>query len=128
MTISEVSEKYDISKDTLRYYEKAGMIPEIARLENGIRNYTESDCTWILQAKCMRNAGLSVKSITQYFKLYAAGDDTFAKRKDLLSKERDLLIEQKTAMEEMINKLDYKISKYDIALKTGVLSWDSEDC
>lgn len=42
MTIKEVSEKYDISQDTLRYYERIGMIPPVTRTSSGIRDYQES--------------------------------------------------------------------------------------
>jgi DNA-binding transcriptional MerR regulator len=44
MTITEVSEKFDISQDTLRYYERIGLIPRVNRYKSGIRDYTEEDC------------------------------------------------------------------------------------
>ena len=63
MTIKEVSEKYDISADTLRYYERIGMIPEVTRNANGIRNYQKSDLGWVELAICMRSAGLPVEAL-----------------------------------------------------------------
>ena len=63
MTIKEVSEKYQITQDTLRYYERIGMIPAVPRTSGGIRNYGEADLGWIELALCMRNAGLPVESI-----------------------------------------------------------------
>ena len=56
MTIKEVAEKYDISADTLRYYERVGMIPKVTRRPNGIRDYQESDLGWVELAICMRSA------------------------------------------------------------------------
>ena len=47
MTIKEVSEKYGITQDTLRYYERIGMIPSVKRTSGGIRNYDEEDCSWV---------------------------------------------------------------------------------
>ena len=47
LTIKEVSETYDISADTLRYYERIGMIPEVTRTAGGIRDYQESDLGWV---------------------------------------------------------------------------------
>ena len=47
MTISEVSEKYGLPADTLRYYEKAGLVPPVNRKESGVRDYTETDCGWV---------------------------------------------------------------------------------
>lgn len=52
MTIKEVSEKYDISQDTLRYYERIGMIPPVTRTSSGIRDYQESDLGWVEHVIC----------------------------------------------------------------------------
>jgi len=46
MTINEVSKKFDLSQDTLRYYERIGLIPSVNRNKGGIRDYTEEDCRW----------------------------------------------------------------------------------
>ena len=57
MTIKEVSEKYGISQDTLRYYERVNVIPKVTRTSGGIRDYQEEDLRWVELAVCMRNAG-----------------------------------------------------------------------
>ena len=69
MTIKEVSEKYDIPADTLRYYERIGAIPPVTRTSGGIRNYTEQDIAWVQLAKCMRSAGLPVEVLIEYLQL-----------------------------------------------------------
>lgn len=56
MTISEVSEKYGLTPDTLRYYERIGLIPPVPRTKSGLRDYDESSCNWIEFIKCMRGA------------------------------------------------------------------------
>lgn len=124
MTIKEVSEKYNISQDTLRYYERIGMIPEISRTPGGIRNYQESDLGWVELAICMRSAGLPIEALIEYVKLYQQGDATFAARLQLLQEQRESLEEQKTQLEKAINKLKYKISRYEIAVQTGKLTWE----
>ena len=129
MTIKEVSEKYNISQDTLRYYERIGMIPEISRTPGGIRNYQESDLGWVELAICMRSAGLPIEALIEYVKLYQQGDATFAARLQLLKEQRENLEEQKTQLEKAINKLKYKISRYEVAVQTGKLTWeDDEKC
>ena len=60
MTIKEVSEKYNISADTIRYYERIGLLPPIPRKANGIRDFDEVSCNWIEFVKCMRNAGVQL--------------------------------------------------------------------
>ena len=127
MTIKEVSEKYNISQDTLRYYERIGMIPEISRTPGGIRNYQESDLGWVELAICMRSAGLPIEALIEYVKLYQQGDATFAARLQLLQEQRESLEEQKTQLEKAINKLDYKISRYEVAVQTGKLTCEDND-
>lgn len=118
MTIAEVSEKYQISADTLRYYEKEGLIPYISRSEGGVRNYTEEDCARIGFVKCMRSAGLSIEVLKQYFELFAKGKRTLKTRRDLLATEREKLKDRMTELQDTLKRLDYKISVYDKALKS----------
>ena len=63
MTISEVSKKYDISTDTLRYYERIGLLPPVPRTKSGLRDYDENSCKSVEFIKCMRNAGLPLSLI-----------------------------------------------------------------
>ena len=118
MTISEVSKKCNISADTLRYYEKAGLISYVNRTEGGIRNYTEEDCARIGFIKCMRSAGLSIEVLKKYFDLFGKGKRTLKPRRDLLATEREKLKKHLTELEDTIKRLDYKISVYDKALKS----------
>ena len=89
MTIAEVSKKYDISQDTLRYYERIGMIPHVNRTTSGLRDYTESDCGWVELAKCMRSAGLPIEAMIEYVKLSKQGDNTIPERLQLLEKQKE---------------------------------------
>lgn len=128
MTIKEVSEKYGISQDTLRYYEKIGAIPPVTRTAGGVRNFTEADIGWVENAVCMRSAGLPVDVIAEYCRLYSMGDSTISARLKLLADQRKKLIAQKEQLETEIARLNYKIERYEIAEKTGVLSWDDKRC
>lgn len=123
MTIAEVSKKYDISADTLRYYERVGMIPPVTRTASGIRDYQDSDLGWVGLAKCMRSAGLPVEAMIEYVRLYQEGDSTIPARLHLLLEQRQSLLEQKKKIDETLDRLNYKISIYEDAVKTGKLSW-----
>ena len=127
MTIKEVSEKYGVSQDTLRYYERVGMIPEVSRTAGGIRNYTQEDLGWLELALCMRSAGLPVNVLVEYLKLYRQGDETIPQRLELLTAQRKELLEMKSHIEQTLARLDYKISVYERGVKTGVLSWDEPE-
>lgn len=124
MTIKEVSERYQISQDTLRYYERTGMIPRVTRTAGGIRDYQEEDLGWVEMALCMRSAGLPVEAMARYVKLCQEGDGTIPDRLKLLERQRDVLLEQKRQMDETLKRLEYKISRYEEAARTGKLRWD----
>lgn len=128
MTIKEVSQKYNISQDTLRYYERVGRIPKVTRTASGIRDYQESDLSWVELVICMRSAGLPVEALIEYVELYQQGDQTFSARLELLQEQRRNLEEQQKQLEAAISKLDYKISRYEVAVKTGKLSWEENSC
>lgn len=81
MTIAEVSSQYGLSPDTLRYYERIGLIPPVRRTAGGIRDYSENDCMWVSFAKCMRGAGLQVEALIEYVSLFQKGDATIEARK-----------------------------------------------
>lgn len=124
MTIKEVSEKFGISQDTLRYYERVGMIPHVTRTSGGIRNYQESDIGWVEMALCMRSAGLPIEAMIEYVRLFQEGDETIPARLQLLLDQREALIEQQAQIDSTLKRLNYKISRYERAVETGELTWE----
>ena len=103
MTISEVSKKYEISTDTLRYYERIGLIPKVAKNKSGNREFI----------KCMRGAGISVESLIDYVKLFQEGDYTIKARKQILVEEYEILSEKIKKLQEVQERLKFKIESYD---------------
>jgi len=116
MKIAEVSELYGISLDTLRYYERIGLIPPINRNKSGIREYSEIDLKRLEFIKCMRSAGLPVEVLTEYIKLVQQGDQTIEARKEILKEQRELLVSRMKEMQKTLDLLDYKISVYEDAV------------
>ncbi|NCB64006.1 MAG: MerR family transcriptional regulator [Clostridia bacterium] len=113
MTIAEVSKQYGLSADTLRYYERIGLIPPVNRTHSGLRNYTEDDCRWVEFAKCMRGAGLPVEVIIEYVALFQQGDSTNGARRQLLVEQRDQLRTRMAELQQTLDRLNYKIERYD---------------
>lgn len=113
MTITEVSEKFGISQDTLRYYERIGLIPPVNRKKNGIRDFTEEDCRWVGFIKCMRSAGLPIEALIEYVTLFQQGDKTIEARKEILVEERKELITKIEDMKKTLERLDHKIERYE---------------
>lgn len=112
MTISEVSKNYNITPDTLRYYEKIGLLTNVPRNLNGIRNYDENSCKKIEFVKCMRNAGVEIDILIKYMSLLEKGKNTVKLRKQLLEQQRKKLIEKQNNISQTLERLDYKIKLY----------------
>jgi len=113
MTITEVSQKFDLPQDTLRYYERIGLIPRVNRNKNGIRDYTEENCRWVEFIKCMRVSGLPIEVLIEYVGLFMQGDATIEARKALFVEQRKLLMERMAEMQKTLERLDYKIAMYE---------------
>lgn len=112
MTISEVSKKYKLSQDTLRYYEKIGMLSRVPRNKNGIRNYDEKSCNRIEFIKCMRDAGVEIEALLEYMELFEKGKSTAKRRKEILEEQREKLLEKQKNITTSLERLDYKIKLY----------------
>ena len=113
MTIAEVSKKFDLTADTIRYYERIGLIPTIPRTKNGIRDFDEESCSWIEFIKCMRNAGMEIEILLEYVNLFRQGKTTVKARKKLLEEQKEKLKEKQESINATIERLDYKLELYD---------------
>jgi DNA-binding transcriptional MerR regulator len=113
MKISEVSEKYDLSADTLRYYERVGLIPPVNRTDSGIRDYNELDLRRVEFVKCMRSAGLPVDVLIEYVGLVQQGDQTADARRGILIEQRERLLDKIEELQKVLGILDHKIEVYD---------------
>ncbi|MTD41521.1 MerR family transcriptional regulator [Erwinia sp. CPCC 100877] len=112
MNISKASEETKVSADTIRYYERIGLIPPIKRNSNGVRNFTEEDLNWITFSRHMRSAGLSIESLIDYIALFREGDQTIAARMELLKEQKKMLEDKIATMQSVLERLDYKIENY----------------
>ena len=118
MTIAEVNKKYELSADTLRYYERIGLVPPVPRNKSGIRDYDTESCQWVELMKCMRSAGVQIEALIEYVALFQQGDETIGARKALLIEQRDQLVERMAEMQRSLDRLNDKIERYDQGLMT----------
>jgi DNA-binding transcriptional MerR regulator len=116
MKIAEVSERYGLSVDTLRYYERVGLIPPVHRNDGGIRDYNELDLRRVDFIKCMRSAGLPVEVLIEYIALVQRGDRTIEARREILIEQRELLVARMKEMQKTLDILDHKIEVYEKAV------------
>ena len=113
MTIAEVARKYDLTPDTLRYYERIGLLPDVQRTAGGIRDYSEEDCRWVEYIKCMRSAGVSVETLVEYVALFHQGAATIQARKQLLLEQRKQIVAHIEELNAVLAKLDWKLDGYE---------------
>ena len=117
MTIAETSKKYGLTADTLRYYERIGLIPPVPRTKGVVRNYDDASCGWIELVRCMRSAGVQIEALIEYGALCRQGEGTEERRKEILLEQRALLLGRMEKMQRSLDRLDYKIANYDQILR-----------
>jgi DNA-binding transcriptional MerR regulator len=122
MTITEVAKKYGLTIDTLRYYERIGLIPPVKRSKGGVRNYDEIDLNWVEFAKCMKDSDTPIEAIIEYAALIQQGESTRQARKEILIEQRDLLVLRLESLQKTIGGLNDKIAMYD----TMVIEYDKK--
>ncbi|MBC1497395.1 MerR family transcriptional regulator [Listeria welshimeri] len=116
MNIKDASEKSGVSADTIRYYERIGLIPPVHRNENGVRKFGAEDLRWIQFSRQMRRAGLSIEALIDYLALFREGEHTLEVRVELLKEQRVDLKNRINIMQEALDRLDFKINNYDTHL------------
>ena len=119
MPIAEVSRQFGITPDTLRYYERIGLIPPVPRTRGGLRDYGEESCGWIQLMKCMRAAGVQIEALIEYVDLFQQGDATLDARKALLVEQRDQLVSRMAEMQASLDLLNQKIDRYEQGMMTA---------
>lgn len=119
MTISQVGERYGLTPDTLRYYEKVGLIPPVPRNRSGIRDYDEASCNWVEFIKCFRKAGVPIDTLIEYVELFQQGEVTKEARRQLLVNELEALDQRIDELQQTRSRLVSKIQHYD-----GMENWE----
>ncbi|HFU3799254.1 TPA: stress response transcriptional regulator NmlR [Streptococcus suis] len=118
MNIKEVSQVTGLSADTIRYYERIGLVPKIARKLSGVRDFSENDVAILEFIRCFRSAGMSIERLIEYMGLVQAGDNTVEARIDLLREEREELQTRLIEIQQALERLECKIENYQTKLRT----------
>ncbi|HEL2203055.1 TPA: MerR family transcriptional regulator [Streptococcus suis] len=112
-TITEVSEQYQISSNTLRYYERIGLLPDIPRQSNGNRYFTENNLKWLEMIICLRHSGIPIETLVNYAELLKQGKGTEKERENLLREQLATLYQKQANLQRSIDRLEHKISLYE---------------
>ena len=117
MTIREIAAKTNMSTDTLRYYERIGLLPPVPRNAAGIRNYDEYFVNFINFIKKLKASGMSLEHIIDYIRLAEMGDATIQERKKLLAEARETLLEKINSLQLVAELADYQLRNYENLLQ-----------
>lgn len=112
-SIKEVSERFNISPHTLRYYEKEGLLPPIHRTDNGIRFYTDIDLEWLHLICCMRATGMSIAYIKNYVELCRLGEDTVPERRQIILNQKEIIENELKKYKALLKMVNKKLKHYD---------------
>ena len=125
MTIKEVAKKTGVSADTLRYYERIGLLPAVPRKPNGIRDYDEFFIDWIAFIQDLKSVGMSLEAILDYISLAKLGEVSRKERKQLLVEVQHILLNKIKMLHTMVEKNNYHLEHYDDVLlpKTNKLMY-----
>lgn len=111
--MKEIRSETGLSEDTLRYYEKDGILPEIFRLPNGHRQYDSHNLEWLKFVICLRSTGMPLKEIRRYKELMERGNSTIEERKELMICHRKNILNEIKTLNKALNSINYKINFYD---------------
>ena len=117
MNIKKVSEITDVSADTIRYYERIGLLPRITRTNSGVRDFTEREIGILEFVRCFRKAGMSVEALIEYISLLEEGEGTERGRLRLLTEQRDEMDDRIYELNQARERLNYKIENYEIIIQ-----------
>ncbi|MBF0777578.1 MerR family transcriptional regulator [Streptococcus cuniculi] len=125
-TITEVSELYQLNSNTLRYYERIGLLPAVPRKPNGNRYFTKEMLNWLEMVICLRHSGIPIEVLKRYVELLHEGEATNAEREQLLREQLVALYQRKESLQRSINRLEHKISLYESGEINQVTSYFEE--
>jgi len=112
LIIRQVAARTGLTVHTLRYYERAGLIPAIERAGNGHRRYSEEDLAWIEFVKCLRSTGMPISDVQRYVELQQQGDATSAERLEIMESHRRALKAKIEELSGFLNRIEGKVERY----------------
>jgi DNA-binding transcriptional MerR regulator len=112
MTVAEAANETGVSAHTLRYYERAGLLPPVERNGSGHRRFTVEDVEWVVMITRLRSTGMPIRLIREYAELVWAGEGNERERLAILEAHREQVVERLAEIERNLELVDYKIGLY----------------
>ena len=112
LSIETAAEVTGVSRHTLRYYERIGLLPPVRRAPSGHRRYSEDDLGWVRFLTLLRRTGMSIHDTQRFVELTRAGDHTIADRVEVLTAHRDRLVAELAELGVFLEAIEMKIDIY----------------
>ncbi len=125
--ISEVERMVGIPVTTIRYYDREGLLPNVARSEGGQRDFSDEDIRLLQTIECLKRTNMPIKDIRRFSHLIAEGDGTLEERRQMFYERRDVVASQIEGLRAVSRLIERKCAYYDAAVTAGseaVVSWD----
>ena len=119
-TIQDASIETGVSRDTLRYYERVGILPGVARSQSGHRRFSDDDMGWIKLVQCLRATGMPIEELHTYAELAQQGNSTAAERLRLLQEHKRRIQDDMQELTTALELVEHKIAGYDRILANGL--------
>lgn len=116
-TVKQLSEKYQLSAHTIRYYDDQGLFPDVTRDSNGTRLFSEEHLDWINLVLCLRKTGMSISDIKHFIELCQEGDHTIPERYEIILNQKKKAQEDLLEMQKRLEILNHKENYYKSMLE-----------
>lgn len=113
LTMRQAAKEVGMSYDTLKFYCKEELVPNIHRDKNNYRIFSDENMVWLKSLQCFKEAGMSIKELKNFLSLSKAGNETLALRREILINQKDLLIEKRKDIDHNLDYIEHKIAFYD---------------
>ena len=113
MRISEAATRCGLGVDTIRFYERSGLLPSIERGEDGRRRFSPVDVEWLTLLASLRDTGMPMRTMRHFAGLYRKGDETIPERKQVLLDHAQQLERRRDMLDRCANILAHKLKRYD---------------
>ena len=112
----EMAERSGVSAETLRYYEREGLLDRVHRNDSNQRRYGADDVAWVSVLRCLRVTAMPIREMKRFADLVRLGEAGMGERVELLRKHRDEVLAQRAALDDALAMIDHKIEAYSAAL------------
>lgn len=122
MKIGEVAKITGLSQHTLRFYDKSGLLPKIAKTRGGVRDFDQRDLNTLAMIECLKKTGMPLVDIKQFINWCAQGDKTIKQRHEMFTERRHAVEKQLIEIQKTLKIVEFKEKYYAKALRAGTLA------